>query len=49
MKALLLYVVITAVGVNVVGNAFQNTAEALEQRNNERIEKLCAVNPVYCA
>ena len=49
MKAFTLYIAIAAVAVNVAGNAFQNTAEALEQRTNARIEKLCEINTRYCS
>lgn len=48
MKAILAFIFIAAVAFNVIGNSKENTPEALEQRNNTRIEKLCRVNTRYC-
>jgi len=48
MKAIALYVAIAAIAINVTGNVMANTAEALEQRQADRIEKLCQVNEIYC-
>lgn len=49
MKALFAAIFITAVGVNVAGNAINGTVEALEQQNNARTEQLCQINARYCA
>ena len=46
---LALYVAGGAIAVNVAGNMMANTADALEQRQADRTEKLCKVNPAYCA
>ena len=45
---LALYVAGGAIAVNVVGNMMANTAEGLQQRQSDRIEKLCQVNQIYC-
>ena len=48
MRAIFLYIALGAVAVNVAGNIAANTAEGLQQQRADRIEKLCAVNTVYC-
>lgn len=48
MKAILVYIAVIAVAVNVAGNLASNTAEGLKASQAARTEKLCAVNPVYC-
>lgn len=48
MRAILLYVALGAVAVNVAGNLAVNTAEGLQQQRANRIEKLCAVSTDYC-
>ena len=49
MKALLLYIAIGCVAVNVAGNAFQNTAEGIKAAQEARSAQLCEVAPKYCA
>ena len=48
MKALCIYLAITAVAVNVVGNWAANTAEGIQQAQEARAERLCEVNKIYC-
>jgi len=48
MKALCIYLAITAVAVNVAGNWANGQAEAIQERQAERTEQLCKVNPIYC-
>ena len=48
MKALLLYIAIGAVAVNVVSNAMQSTAEGIKAAQDNRIDQLCIVNDLYC-
>lgn len=48
MKALCIYIAITAVAVNVAGNMMANTAEGIRQAQQQRTERLCQVNPAYC-
>lgn len=48
MKAFFLYVALGSVLVNVAGNAIQSTAEAFQRSNDQRVERLCAVNELYC-
>ena len=48
MRALCLYIAITAVSINVVGNVMANTAESMRQAQEQRAERLCQVNPAYC-
>ena len=48
MRALGIYLAITAVAVNVVANAMANSAEGLKRASEQRTERLCQINPVYC-
>ena len=48
MKALAIYIAITAVTVNVVGNVMQSTADGIRQAQERRTERLCKVNTMYC-
>lgn len=48
MKAFCLYIAAGAILVNITGNFFASTAEGIAQARNERIERLCRVNPIYC-
>ena len=49
MKALPLYIAIGCVAVNVAGNAFQSTAEGINEARQARHAQLCQVSPRYCA
>ena len=49
MKALLLYVAIGFVAVNVAANSFQSTAEGIKSARQARNAQLCMVSPQYCA
>ena len=48
MRFFFLYIALAALGVNIASNMAAGTAEALEQRQQARYEKLCEINPVYC-
>ena len=48
MKAIFVYVAISAIAVNIAGNLMSKTAESLQQQRTDRIEKICAINPAYC-
>jgi len=48
MKAFFLYIAAGAIAINVVGNAMQHTADAIQQRQADRVENLCKVNGIYC-
>ena len=48
MKALLLYIAIGAISINVVANMASRTAEGMKAAREARIEKLCVVNDIYC-
>jgi len=49
MKAFALYIALGAVAFNIAGNIAANTAQGIQEAQQERTEKLCAVNPAYCA
>ena len=48
MKAFALYLAAAAILANVAGNVFANSAQGLQTAQENRIEKLCAANPIYC-
>ena len=48
MKALCIYLALTAVSVNVVGNMMAKTADGIRASQEQRVERLCQVNPAYC-
>ena len=48
MKSIFVYIAAIAIAMNVAGNLAANTAEGLKASQAARVEKLCAVNPVYC-
>ena len=48
MRALCIYLALTAVAANVAMNVANRTAEGLQRTQQQRIERLCAVNPIYC-
>lgn len=49
MKALLLYIAIGAVAVNVAANAMQSTAAGIKAAQDNRNAQLCQVNKIYCS
>jgi hypothetical protein len=49
MKALCIYIALTCVSINVVGNAMANTAKGLQAAQEARMEKLCAIQSDYCS
>jgi hypothetical protein len=48
MKAILLYVFLMAVAVNVATNMAGNTAQGLQKIQLDRHAALCEVNEQYC-
>lgn len=48
MKALALYIAITCVAVNVAGNWANGQASRIQEIQQQRSEKLCQVNRIYC-
>ena len=49
MKALLLYIAVGAVAVNVAANAMQSTAAGIQAAQANRNAQLCKVNNLYCS
>lgn len=49
MKALLLYIAIGCVAINVAGNAIQGSARNLQEVQNNRSAQLCQVSAQYCS
>ena len=49
MKAFALYLFAGCIALNVAGNIAANTAEGLQEAQQNRIDKLCLVNPAYCS
>ena len=48
MRALCIYLALTAVAANIATNVASRTAAGIERAQEQRIERLCAVNPIYC-
>ena len=48
MRALAIYIALTAVAINVAGNAMSNSAEGLKKAQEARMNNLCEVNRIYC-
>ena len=48
MKPLFAYTALALVLINVAGNIAANSAEGLEAARQARVERLCAVNKLYC-
>lgn len=49
MKAILIYIALAAVAVNIGANMAANTAEGIKAAQEARIERLCEVNDLYCS
>lgn len=48
MKALALYIAVTCIAVNVAGNWANGQANRIQEIQEQRTERLCQVNPIYC-
>ena len=49
MKAFLLYIAISAVAINVAGNAMASSAAGIKAAQANRNAQLCQVNELYCS
>ena len=49
MKALLLYIALGAIVVNVAANVAQSTAAGIQAAQANRNAQLCKVNNLYCS